>query len=72
MEKYYGEIPNDYHKLLQLKGIGEYTAGAICSIAFGKPEAAIDGNVLRVMTRLYADDRDIMRQNIEKRIYRKY
>lgn len=66
MEKYYGEIPNDYHKLLQLKGIGEYTAGAICSIAFGKPEAAIDGNVLRVMTRLYADDRDIMSKTLRK------
>ena len=45
MDKYCGEIPNDYNELLKLKGIGEYTAGAICSIAFGQPEAAIDGSV---------------------------
>ena len=66
MDKYCGEIPNDYNELLKLKGIGEYTAGAICSIAFGQPEAAIDGNVLRVMTRLYADDRDIMSKTLRK------
>lgn len=66
MEQYCGEIPNDYQKLLQLKGIGEYTAGAICSIAFGQPTAAIDGNVLRVMTRLYADNREITEKALKK------
>lgn len=67
MQNYHGEIPNDYQKLLKLSGIGEYTAGAICSIAFGQPEAAVDGNVLRVMTRLYADDSNIMEKEVKKK-----
>lgn len=66
MQNYNGEIPNDYQKLLKLSGIGEYTAGAICSIAFAQPEAAVDGNVLRVMTRLYADDRNITEKEVKK------
>ena len=66
MEQYQGVIPNSYEKLLQLKGIGEYTAGAICSIAFGLPESAVDGNVLRVMTRLYAYEKDIMDKQVKK------
>ncbi|NDO45520.1 A/G-specific adenine glycosylase [Clostridium sp. MD294] len=66
MEQYCGEIPNDYNKLLQLKGIGEYTAGAISSIAFGQQIAAIDGNVLRVMTRLYTDEREITDKALKK------
>ncbi len=57
MEQHNGIIPNSYEKLLSLKGIGEYTAGAIASIAFGLPEAAVDGNVIRVLSRLYADNR---------------
>ena len=47
-----GEFPTDYDALLALPGIGEYTAGAIASAAFGLPCPAVDGNVLRVMTRL--------------------
>lgn len=47
-----GEIPSSERELLQLKGIGEYTAGAIRSIAFGLPAAAVDGNVVRVFSRL--------------------
>ncbi len=66
MEKYHGKLPMSYEALLKLKGIGEYTAGAICSIAFGLPEAAVDGNVLRVMTRLTVDDRDIMTKEVKK------
>ena len=50
--KYGGELPADYDKLLALPGIGEYTAGAIASIAFGLPVPAVDGNVLRVAARL--------------------
>ena len=46
MEQHNGIIPNSYEKLLSLKGIGEYTAGAIASIAFGLPEAAVDGFVV--------------------------
>ena len=47
-----GSFPNTYEDLLKLPGIGEYTAGAIASAAFGLPEPAVDGNVLRVMMRL--------------------
>ena len=55
---YGGEMPSDYDSLRSLKGIGAYTAGAIASIAFGRREAAVDGNVLRVLTRLTADPSD--------------
>lgn len=50
-----GALPADYDALLALAGIGEYTAGAIGSICFGLPVAAVDGNVLRVFARLYND-----------------
>lgn len=49
-----GEMPQDYDALIQVPGIGKYTAGAIASIAFGQRVPAIDGNVLRVMSRLLA------------------
>ena len=51
-EQFNGQLPSDYQKLLKLKGIGNYTAGAIASIAYGIPAPAVDGNVLRVMSRL--------------------
>ncbi len=44
---YGGSVPNDIDKLKSIPGIGPYTAGAICSIAFNKPAAAVDGNVIR-------------------------
>ena len=59
MEDYDGVIPNSYEKLLRLSGIGEYTAGAIASIAFGLRVPAIDGNVLRVLSRLCGSYEDI-------------
>ena len=59
---YDGELPADHAALLNLPGIGAYTAGAIASIAFGYPTPAVDGNVLRVVTRLCADDSDITKQ----------
>lgn len=52
-EKYGGRLPHDPAALRSLPGIGAYTAGAIASIAFGQPEPAIDGNVRRVLCRLY-------------------
>lgn len=58
-EQYYGEFPQAYEDILALPGIGPYTAGAVSSIAFEQPRAAVDGNVLRVITRLTADSRDI-------------
>ena len=55
-----GELPASVEELKKLPGIGDYTAGAIASIAFRLPEPAVDGNVLRVLARLLADGRDVM------------
>ena len=55
-EQYGGDLPADYDALRSLPGIGDYTAGAVASIAFGIPVPAVDGNVLRVFARLYNDD----------------
>ncbi len=72
LEEYGGAFPADYESLLTLPGIGRYTAGAIASIAFGIPKPAVDGNVLRVWSRLSADDRDMgsqsVRRSIEKQV----
>lgn len=59
MEEYGGEMPRSYEELRRLSGIGEYTAGAIASIAYGERVPAIDGNVLRVLARLCASEEDI-------------
>ena len=59
-EQYGGDLPADYDALRALPGIGDYTAGAIASIAFGIPAPAVDGNVLRVFARLYNDGADVM------------
>ena len=59
MEKYGGEFPRSYEQVLALPGIGEYTAGAICSIAFALPTPAVDGNVLRVLARMEADEEPV-------------
>lgn len=66
VQQHGGELPADYKQLLALPGIGEYTAGAIASISFGLPVAAVDGNVLRVFARLYDDDSDILRPETKK------
>ena len=66
IEEHDGKFPSDYGKLLNLKGIGPYTAGAVGSIAFGLPVPAVDGNVLRVMSRITADPSDIMLQSTKK------
>ncbi|MBQ8350576.1 MAG: A/G-specific adenine glycosylase [Clostridia bacterium] len=67
-EKHGGVLPADYEALRALPGIGDYTAGAIASIAFGLPYPAVDGNVLRVVTRLVGDEDDILRPETKKRI----
>ncbi len=54
LHEYGGELPKDAAALKRLPGIGSYTAGAIASIAYGLPEPAVDGNVLRVLTRILA------------------
>ena len=63
-EQYGGVFPKSVRELKKLPGIGDYTAGAIASIAFGLPEPAVDGNVLRVTARLTADSRDILRPDV--------
>ena len=55
MEKHQGVFPCHYEDILALPGVGEYTAGAVASIAFDLPRAAVDGNVLRVISRLTQD-----------------
>lgn len=67
-EKHDGAFPKDYKDILSLPGIGKYTAGAISSIAFGMPRAAVDGNVLRVVTRLNEMEQDIQDEKFRKQI----
>ncbi|MBR3844220.1 MAG: A/G-specific adenine glycosylase [Clostridia bacterium] len=68
MEEYGGQLPITAKELRALPGIGEYTAGAIASMSFGQPEPAVDGNVLRVITRITGDDGDITQTAVRKRI----
>lgn len=66
MEDYAGIMPDSYEELLKLKGIGSYTAGAVSSIAYGKPNPAVDGNVLRVIARIRKDDRCISEDKVKR------
>ena len=68
MEEYGGRMPEDYEALLKLPGIGSYTAGAISSIAYGRAVPAVDGNVLRVISRITGSYEDIMKQSVRKKI----
>lgn len=71
MESYDGKFPETVEELLALPGIGRYTAGAIASIAFNIPAPAVDGNVLRVMSRVEASYEDIMKQSVRTRMEQK-
>lgn len=66
--EYGGKMPEEYEQLMKLTGIGSYTAGAIASIAFGRPVPAVDGNVLRILSRLRADERDIADAKVKKSV----
>ncbi len=68
VEEYAGQLPASYERLLALPGIGSYTAGAIASIAFGLPEPAVDGNVLRVLSRLFESRDDIGKQSVKRQM----
>ncbi|MEC4112807.1 A/G-specific adenine glycosylase [Myroides pelagicus] len=61
-----GQFPNNYKELLKLKGIGEYTAAAIASIAFGEIVPVVDGNVFRVIARIYGITSDISKGPTKK------
>lgn len=68
MCEYNGILPDDYDELLKISGIGPYTAGAIASIAYNKEIPAVDGNVLRVISRLYELEDDISKQKTIKKV----
>ncbi len=63
MQEYDGCLPQEVDALRRLPGIGAYTAGAIASIAYGRPEPAVDGNVLRVVMRLLACGDDVLKES---------
>jgi len=65
---YGGQVPETKEEVVKLAGVGDYTAGAILSIAYNKQEPAIDGNVLRVFSRLYCIDGDISSPVVKKQI----
>lgn len=68
MTEYGGVFPETYEEIRTLTGIGNYTAGAIGSFAFGISKPAVDGNVLRVTSRLLASDADIMKASVRTKI----
>ena len=68
VDQYGGQLPASYEELLTLPGIGSYTAGAIASIAYGIPVPAVDGNVLRVLSRVLASEEDILKQSVKKQM----
>ena len=68
MDIYGGVFPDTYEEILSLKGIGSYTAGAISSFVYNIQKPAVDGNVLRVVTRLLADSEDIMKASVKRKI----
>lgn len=68
LEKYHGELPASCEELESLPGIGAYTAGAIASIAYGADVPAVDGNVLRVIARILADDSEMNKRGTKLRI----
>ncbi len=68
VEEHGGRFPSDYAGIRALPGVGDYTAGAICSIAFGQAVPAVDGNVLRVYARVCGDDGDITTPQMKKKV----
>ena len=68
MERHKGQFPKTHEEVSDLAGIGHYTSGAICSIAYDLPTPAVDGNVLRVISRLTDDDTPIDKPSYRKEI----
>jgi A/G-specific adenine glycosylase len=68
MHDYNGTIPSDEKSLLALPGVGPYIAAAVASIAFGQPTPVVDGNVCRVITRLFGISDDILKQGTKNAI----
>ena len=70
MARFGGEIPGTVEELLTLPGIGSYTAGAVASIAFGQQAPAVDGNVLRVLSRVLCREEDVLSPGVKKQAER--
>ncbi len=69
LEDHQGRLPESYEGLIQLQGIGPYTAGAIASIAFNKVVPAIDGNLLRIYSRLHCIEESIDLGRVKKEVF---
>jgi len=69
VKQYYGILPDSLEQLISLPGIGRYTAGAILSIAFGKRMPVLDGNVMRVFTRLFHITENIQKSDTQKHLW---
>jgi A/G-specific adenine glycosylase len=69
IDQYGEELPEGVSELMKLPGIGRYTAGAIASIAFGRPEPVLDGNVIRVLSRLTDLEDDVTRGSSRKKLW---
>ncbi len=70
LEKHGGRFPKNFKDVLALPGIGRYTAGAICSIAFNQPTPVLDGNVIRVLTRIFGVAENPRRPETRRRLWR--
>ena len=68
VENHNGNVPDIWDKITKLKGIGPYTASAVLSIAFQKPYAVVDGNVIRVLSRYFAIEDDVRRSTVKNNI----
>lgn len=71
MNEYDGKFPTTYSDIIQLPGIGEYTASAISSICFDEKQVTVDGNVMRVFTRFYNDSSNISKNSTKQKIHNK-
>ena len=72
INKYNGKLPKSYEEIIQLPGIGEYTANALLAMVYNQPRIAFDGNVKRVFSRVFAKDLKKNRKKIEKIISKKF
>lgn len=68
VEQFDGEIPSTYEELISIKGIGPYTAAAVSSQVFNKPHAVVDGNVIRVISRLFGIQDDVTKAKTKQQI----
>lgn len=68
VEEFDGNLPNTYEEITELKGVGPYTAAAILSIAFQKPFAAVDGNIIRVLARYFGIEQDVRSSKTKNKI----